>query len=69
MTTIPAEITTWCAEIGAAFREYEHQLNGDLRRDRDAVLVEYALRVLANAHDPITVQILETIDRRRAVTA
>ena len=31
-----------------------------------AAIVEYALRVLANANDPITRQVLDTIDRRRA---
>ncbi len=68
MTVIPTEITVWCTELAAMFRREEHTITTSLGGDRDAALVEYALRTLANARDPITVAVLETIDRRRAVT-
>ncbi len=69
MTTIPTEITMWCTELAAMFRREEHAYTTTLGGDRDAAIVEYALRTLANARDPITETVLDTIDRRRTVTA
>ncbi len=66
MTVNAETLHTWCAEIGAAFRDWEHNLSTTLRRDRDATLIEFAIRALAEGADPTISRILEAIDRRRA---
>ncbi len=66
--TTPPEILTWAVEVASTFRREERHLATRFATDWDAALVEYVLRVLATAHDPITRTVLETIDRRRAVT-
>ncbi len=64
----PEAITVWCTEMAAGFRREEHTYTTTLGGDRDAAIVEFALRTLANARDPITEAVVETIDRRRAAT-
>jgi hypothetical protein len=62
----PEQVAAWCATTAAAFRTEEHRVVTGLHRDRDAALVEYTLRQLAYAPD--SDQVVEAIDRRRAVT-
>jgi hypothetical protein len=64
---VNADVALWCTAVADYFREHEHRLTGDLRRDRDSVLVEYALRALADPDVEGSRTVLEEIDRARAV--
>lgn len=66
MNTVSAEaLATWCAEVASGFRRHEHHLQDDLRRNRDAALIEFTVRHLATGTDPTTAEIAERVSQLR----
>lgn len=72
ITASPADINlyAWCAQLAEKFREYEHiemaaYPTGD---DRDDDIVMWVVRCLANPDCEGSAEVLEAIDRQRAVT-
>jgi hypothetical protein len=60
-------VTDWCATVAADFRWHEADLVTVLHGDRDAALVEYTLRALADPGVDGGSRVLEIVDRQRAV--
>ncbi len=60
----PRELLDWCAGTADEFRKREQELEGN--RDRDTVLVQYVISVLADPGKDGSEQLVEIIDRARS---
>lgn len=64
-----ADLSAWCAGRAAAFRDHERTLIDPSDTPRDEAFAEWLLRSLADPATPGSADVLEEIDRRRAILA